>query len=97
MACYGNGILQQLSNDKAAIVRNARSHVMAKVGIPVNIQTAIIANHDPDWADKDCVFKHREVKLVQLFEMHRNAAIHWFQNGHPMKSWITNSAELLFV
>lgn len=77
---------------------------MAKVGIPVNIQTAIIANHEPndkgvypDWADKDYVFKHREVKLVQLFEMHRNAAIHWFQNGHPMKSWITNSADLLFV
>jgi hypothetical protein len=60
MACYGNGILQQLSNDKAAIVRNARSHVMAKVGIPVNIQTAIIANHDPDWADKDYVFTNIE-------------------------------------
>jgi hypothetical protein len=75
--------------------------MMAKVGIPANIQIAIMANHEPndkgypDWADKDYVFKQREVKIVQLFEKHRNAAIHWFQNGHPMKSWITNSVELV--
>jgi hypothetical protein len=30
--------------------------------------------------------------------MHSSAAIHWFQNGHPMmKSWVTNSEELLGV
>jgi hypothetical protein len=70
-----------------------REVMMEKVGIPANIQTAIMANHEPndkgvypDWADKDYVFKHRGVKIVQLFEMHRNAAIHSFQNGHPMKS-----------
>ena len=33
---------------------------------------------------------------VNLFEIHRDA-IHWFQNGHPMKSWITNSEEMLGV
>jgi hypothetical protein len=37
------------------------------------------------------------VKIVNLFETHRNAAIHWFQNGHPMKSWITDSEEMLGV
>ena len=51
----------------------------------------------PDWADKDYVFKYPEVKIVNLFEMHLSAAIHWFQNGHPMKSWITNSEEMLGV
>ena len=54
-----------------------------------------MANHKPnekgvypDWADKDYVFKYPEVKIVNLFEIHRHAAIHWFQNEHPMKSWI---------
>ena len=77
---------------------------MDEIGIPTNIQSAIMANHEPnekgvypDWADKDHVFKYPEVKIVNLFEMHRSAAIHWFQNGHPMKSWVTNSEELLGV
>jgi hypothetical protein len=81
----------------------AKSVMTEKVGIPANIQTAIMANHEPndkgvypDWADH-FVFKHREAKIVKLFERHRNAAIHWFKNGHPVKSWITNSAELLGV
>ena len=51
----------------------------------------------PDWADPAYVFKFREVKIVNLFESHRNAAIHWFQNGHPMKTWITDCEELLGV
>ena len=73
---------------------------MEEVGIPGNIQKAIVDNHEPnadgiypDWADKDYVFKHRELKIVKLFERHRNAAIHWFQNGHPVKSWITDWGE----
>jgi len=81
-----------------------REDMMEKVGIPTSIQTAIMANHEPnekgvypDWADKDYVFKYPEVKIVNLFEIHRHAAIHWFQNGHPMKSRITNSEELLGV
>ena len=37
------------------------------------------------------------MKIVNLFETHRNAAIHWFQNGHPMKTWITDCEELLGV
>jgi hypothetical protein len=63
-----------------------------------------MANHEPneqgvypDSADKDYVFKYPEVRIVNLFEIHRSAAIHWFQNGHPMKSWITNSEEILGV
>ena len=63
---------------------------MEEVGIPSNIQKAIVDNHEPnarsiypDWADKAFVFKHREFKIVKLLERHRNAAIHWFQNGHP--------------
>jgi hypothetical protein len=51
----------------------------------------------PDWADKDYVFKYPEVKIVNLFEMHLSAAIHWFQIRHPMKSCVTNSEELLGV
>jgi hypothetical protein len=82
-----------------------REHMMEKVGIPSGIQEAIMANHEPnneegvypDWADPGYVFKYREMKIVNLFETHRNAAIHWFQNGHPMKSWITDSNEMLGV
>jgi hypothetical protein len=66
-----------------------------------------MANHEPDekgvypdWADKDYVFcihfKYREIKIVKL-ELHCSAAIHWFQNGHPMKSWITDSEGILGV
>jgi hypothetical protein len=49
----------------------------------------------PDSADKDLIFKHRELKIVKLFLRHRNVAIHWFQIGHPMKSWITDSEGML--
>ena len=48
--------------------------MMEDVGIPDNIQKAIVDNHEPnadgiypDWADKDYVFKHRELKIVKLF------------------------------
>jgi hypothetical protein len=33
-------------------------------------------------------FKHREFKIVKLFE---RKIENWFQNGHPMKSWITDN------
>jgi hypothetical protein len=67
---------------------------LEEVGIPTIIQTAIMASHDPgekgvypDWAvctaDRKHVFKHRERKIVKLFERHRNAAI---PTGF-MKSW----------
>jgi hypothetical protein len=49
-----------------------REELMDKVGIPANIQLAIMANHEPndkgvypDWADKEYVFKHRELKIVK--------------------------------
>ena len=81
-----------------------REEMMKKVGIPTKTQQAIMANHEPndkgvypDWADNEYVLKYPEIKNVNLFEKHRSAAIHWFQNGHPMKSWITNSEELLGV
>ena len=78
--------------------------MMDQVGIPAGVQEATMANHEPnkegvypDWADPAYVFKFREMKIVDLFETHRNAAIHWFQNGHPMKTWITDCEELLGV
>jgi len=81
-----------------------REEMMDKIGIPSGVKEAIMANHEPnedgvypDWADPKYVFKFREMKIVSLFESHRNAAIHWFQNGHPMKSWITDCEELLGV
>jgi hypothetical protein len=30
--------------------------------------------------------KHQEEKVVRHMEKHRGAALHWFQNGHPMKT-----------
>ena len=102
VAYYGN------SCSSYPAIRNRysrmREEMIDKIGIPTNIQSAIMANHEPnekgvypDWADKDYVFKYPEVEIVNLFEIHRSAAIHWFQNGHPMKSWVTNSEELLGV
>jgi hypothetical protein len=48
------------------------------VGIPANIQLAIMANHEPndkgvypDWADKEYVLKYPEVKIANLFETQR--------------------------
>ena len=39
-----------------------------------------------------------EKSKLSTYLKHRNAAIHWFQNGHPpMKSWITDSEEMLGV
>jgi hypothetical protein len=47
-----------------------REVMMEEVGIPSNIQTAIMDNHEPneegvypDWVDKEYVSKHRELKL----------------------------------
>jgi hypothetical protein len=46
--------------------------MIEEVGIPTSIQTAIMANHEPDekgvvlypgWADKEYVLKHHEFKL----------------------------------
>ena len=55
-----------------------REELMDKVGIPANIQLAIMANHEPndkgvypDWADKEYVLKYPEVKIANLFETQR--------------------------
>jgi hypothetical protein len=42
-------------------------------------------------------FKHLKGKVVRQMEKHRGAAIHWFQNGHPMKALITHHDEMLGV
>jgi coproporphyrinogen III oxidase len=49
-----------------------REDMLEEVGIPGNIQKAIVDNHEPnaegiypDWADKYFVFKHREFKIVK--------------------------------
>ena len=63
-----------------------------------SLRKAIVDNREPDAnANPNYVFKHLKLKIAQLFEKHRNAAIHWFQNGHPMKSWITESEDMLGV
>jgi hypothetical protein len=56
--------------------------MMEEVGILTSIQTAIMANHEPDekgvcpvWAHQEYVFKHREFKIVKLFERHRFIAM----------------------
>jgi hypothetical protein len=74
-----------------------REGMMKEVGIPSNIQKANVDNHEPnaevinpDWADKECVFKHREFKIVKLLERHCNAVIHWL-------SWITDGEGMLGV
>ena len=76
MAFYGNGNLEQIPM--------IRQH----------FTDGVYCEHEPDadgvypdWADANFVFKHRDLMTVQLSEKHWNAAIHWFQNGHPMKSW----------
>jgi hypothetical protein len=79
--------------------------MMEEVGIPSNIQQATVDNHEPNaegtytrtGPTRIRLQAPREFKIVQLFERHRNAAIHWFQNGHPMKSWITDSEGMLGV
>ena len=50
-----------------------RAGMMEEVGIPDNTQKALwtIMNPErtgqyPDWADKDFVFKHRELKIVKI-------------------------------
>jgi hypothetical protein len=59
---------------------------MDPVGIHDNIQKAIAGNMSRGL--KRCLgrqrlhtLKHRELEIVQLFERHRNAVIHWFKNG----------------
>ena len=62
---------------------------MEEVGIPSNIQKAIVDNHEPNARSITRIgltkhsFSSTEFKIVKLLERHRNAAIHWFQNGHP--------------
>ena len=38
-----------------------------------------------------------EEKKVEQMEKHRGAAVHWFQNGHPMKTMIERHDEMLGV
>ena len=46
MAHHGNGNLQQLSVDKATA--QMREEMMEDMGIPDNIQEAIVDNHEPN-------------------------------------------------
>jgi hypothetical protein len=43
------------------------------------------------------IFKHQKEKVVRPMEKHRGAAIHWFQNGHPMKTMISHHDGVLGV
>jgi hypothetical protein len=56
----------------------------------------------PDWRFTSAgkykyTFKHRTEKVVKQMEKHRGAAIHWFQNGHPMKTLVERHEEMLRV
>ena len=68
-----------------------REEMMDNIGIPTNIQSAIMANHEPNEKGVYPDFglqipRSQNCKYTDyFFEIHRNAAIHWFQNGHPMK------------
>jgi hypothetical protein len=102
VAYHGNGILQQLPNHSEAVL-SMRESMMKKVGIPNSIKKAIVANHEPNeegvYQDPtNSTFSNtQKSKLSICLKIQRDAAIHWFQNGHPMKSWITNSEETLGV
>ena len=84
-----------------------RKASMDKLKMPARIQTCFIENLEPD--EKGCYpdwsaasagkykyeFKHRMENVVKQMETHTGAAIHWFQNGHPMKSMIEWHDEIL--
>ena len=86
-----------------------RKKMMDKLKIPARIQMCIIDNLEPgkegqypDWSATSAgkykyTFKHRKEKIVAQMEKHRGAAVHWFQNGHPMKSMIERHDEMLGV
>ena len=64
--------LNGTSKSDTATIDQLREDMMEEVGIPGNIQKAIVDNHEPnaegiypDWADKYFVFKHREFKIVK--------------------------------
>ena len=102
MARYGHGILKNgILYHTEAFFKNARRND-GKSRNSSGVQEAKMANHEPneegvypDWADPEYTFKYGEMKIVNLFETHRNAAIHWFQNGHPMTSWIRTAKKCL--
>jgi hypothetical protein len=86
-----------------------RKKMMDTLKIPARIQICIIDNLEPgkegqypDWSATSAgkykyTFKHREEKIVAQMEKHRGAAVHWFQNGHPMKTMIERHDEMLGV
>jgi hypothetical protein len=41
------------------------------------------------------VRKHQNEKVVKHMEKHRGAALHWFQNGHPMRTVNTQHEAML--
>jgi hypothetical protein len=66
-------LLQQLPNDKEAILSNARRPDGKSWNIPNNIQTAIMANHKPnekgvypDWADTKITFSNIEKSKLSI-------------------------------
>ena len=73
--------------------------MMEEVGIPGNIQKAIVDNHEPN-AQGHILGPARlrlQAPRIQIMKLFERAVIHWFQNGHPMKSWITGSEGVLGV
>ena len=81
---------------------------MDKLKIPIKTQLCFVNNLEPDengcypdWS-RTCAgkhmykFKHQKEKVVRQMEKHRGA-IHWFQNGHPMKALITHHDGMLGV
>jgi hypothetical protein len=86
-----------------------RKKMMEKLKIPTAIQLCFIDNLEPDkegcypdWSSFRAgkfkyTFKHQTEKVVQQMMKHRGAAIHWFQNGHPMKTLIERHEEMMGI
>ena len=84
-----------------------RKTMMDKLKIPIAIQLCFIDNLEPDaegcypdWSSTSAgkfkyTFKHQTEKVVQQMMKHRGAAIHWFQNGHPMKTLVERHEEMM--
>ena len=86
-----------------------RKKMMEKLNIPAAIQLCFIDNLEPDnegcypdWSSTSAgkfkfTFKHQTEKVVQKMMKHRGAAIHWFQNGHPMKTLVERHEDMMGV
>ena len=78
--------------------------MMDKLKIPARTQLCFIDNLEPDgngcypdWSAASAGKYKYKFKHQRQMEKHRGAAIHWFQNGHPMKTLIERHDEMLGV